>query len=98
MTVEDSLHSLLDNECLLFHCDWLGSDLRIGHLRITKDELRMPNDGSLRMNRSESKSQSYFTTCGLPPISSSWRQAPWDPRPEFLFYNWTVAVIFLTRG
>jgi hypothetical protein len=27
--------------------------------------------------------QSYFTTGDLPPISSSWRQALWDPRPEF---------------
>jgi hypothetical protein len=31
MTAWDSLHSLLDYECLLFHCDRLGSDLRIGH-------------------------------------------------------------------
>jgi hypothetical protein len=31
MTAEDSLHSLLDYECLLFCCDWLGSDLRISH-------------------------------------------------------------------
>jgi hypothetical protein len=31
MTVEDSFHSLLDYECLLFHCAQLGSDLRIGH-------------------------------------------------------------------
>jgi hypothetical protein len=31
MAAWDSLHSLLDYECLLFHCDWLGSDLRIGH-------------------------------------------------------------------
>jgi hypothetical protein len=31
MTVSDTLHSLLDYECLLFCCDWLGSDLRIGH-------------------------------------------------------------------
>jgi hypothetical protein len=29
MTV--SFHSLLDYECLVFHCDWIGSDLRIGH-------------------------------------------------------------------
>jgi hypothetical protein len=29
------------------------------------------------------QSQSYFTTGGLPPISSSWRQATWDSRPEF---------------
>jgi hypothetical protein len=26
------LHSLLGYECLLFYYDWLGSDLRIGHL------------------------------------------------------------------
>jgi hypothetical protein len=32
-----------------------------------------------------SQSQSYFTTGNLPPITSSWRQAPWDPRPEFIF-------------
>jgi hypothetical protein len=29
------------------------------------------------------QSQSYFTTGGLPPISSSWCQAPWDPGPVF---------------
>jgi hypothetical protein len=27
--------------------------------------------------------ESYFTTVGLPPISSSWRRAPWDSRPEY---------------
>jgi hypothetical protein len=48
MTVEDSLRSLLDYECLFFRCDWLGSDLRIGHLRITKDEWRTKN--RLRLN------------------------------------------------
>jgi hypothetical protein len=32
---------------------------------------------------SQSQSQIYFTTGGLPPISSSWCQAPWDLRPEF---------------
>jgi hypothetical protein len=31
------------------------------------------------------QSHSYFTTGNLPPISSSWRQAPWDSRPEILF-------------
>jgi hypothetical protein len=31
MSVWDSFHSFLDYECLLFHCDWLGSDLRVGH-------------------------------------------------------------------
>jgi hypothetical protein len=29
------------------------------------------------------QSQSHFTTGDLPPISSSWRQAPWDSRSEF---------------
>jgi hypothetical protein len=33
-----------------------------------------------------SDSQSYFTTGGLSPISSSWRQAPWDSRcSNFIF-------------
>jgi hypothetical protein len=32
-----------------------------------------------------SQSQSYFTTGDLPPISPSWRQAPWDSRPAFSF-------------
>jgi hypothetical protein len=31
------------------------------------------------------QSQSYFTTDGLQPISSSWHQAPWDSRPDFFF-------------
>jgi hypothetical protein len=31
MTAQDSLHSLLDHECLLFLRDWLGSDLQNGH-------------------------------------------------------------------
>jgi hypothetical protein len=37
---------------------------------------------SLFGSQSQSQSQSYFTTGGLPPISLSWRQAPWDSRPE----------------
>jgi hypothetical protein len=36
-------------------------------------------------SQSQSQSQCYFTTGSLPPINSSWRQAPWDPRSEFLF-------------
>jgi hypothetical protein len=34
--------------------------------------------------QSQRQSQSYFTTDGLPPISS-WRQPPWDSRPTFFF-------------
>jgi hypothetical protein len=33
-------------------------------------------------HKSQSQSQRYFTTGGLQPISSSWREAPWDSRPE----------------
>jgi hypothetical protein len=41
---------------------------------------------------SQSQSRSYFTTGGLLPISSSWRQAPWGTRPQILFIcNWTLA-------
>jgi hypothetical protein len=45
--------------------------------------------------QSQNQRQSYFTTGGLPPISSFWRQAPWDPWPEIFFSNWTLAVIVL---
>jgi hypothetical protein len=29
-----------------------------------------------QLTKTQSQSQSYFTTRGLPPINSSWRQAP----------------------
>jgi hypothetical protein len=47
-------------------------------------------------SRSQSQIQCYFTTSGLPPIISSWRQAPLDPRTE-IFCSWTLAVIVLTQ-
>jgi hypothetical protein len=34
-----------------------------------------------------SQSQSYFMTGSLPPISSSWHQAPWGSQPEMFFHN-----------
>jgi hypothetical protein len=42
--------------------------------------------------------QSYFTTGGLPLISSSWSRAPWESRPEFFSLNWTPAVIHITSS
>jgi hypothetical protein len=45
----------------------------------------------------QSQSHSYFTTGGLPPISSSWRQAPWDSRPVILFSNWILTVIVIMQ-
>jgi hypothetical protein len=50
-----------------------------------------------------SQSQSYFTTGGLPPINSSWRQAPWDSRLAMLYQLNTCChspyvTSFLRRG
>jgi hypothetical protein len=44
--------------------------------------------------QSQRQSQIYFTTDGLPAITSSWRQAAWDWR-TLLFFNWTLPVIVL---
>jgi hypothetical protein len=38
-----------------------------------------------KQSQSQSQSQSYFTTGGLPPISSSWPQAPWGLWPYIFF-------------
>jgi hypothetical protein len=50
-----------------------------------------------------SQSQSHFTTGGLPPISSSWPQAPWDSRRAFFFqlntcFHSPYVTFSLTRG
>jgi hypothetical protein len=66
MTVSDSLYSWLDYECLL--CDWLRSDLRIGHFfsfrcplvstpQLNNELLRMPNDWT------ELKSEMSWVLC-----------------------------------
>jgi hypothetical protein len=36
-------------------------------------------------SQNQSQSQSYFTTGGLPPISSSWRQAAWGSKSDTFF-------------
>jgi hypothetical protein len=38
-----------------------------------------------KCSENQRQSQSYFTTGGLPPISSFWRQAPWGSRPAIFF-------------
>jgi hypothetical protein len=43
------------------------------------------NDGCLTNPSCQSQSQSYFTTGGLPSLSSSWRQAPWGSRLRIFF-------------
>jgi hypothetical protein len=44
--------------------------------------LEAESTDSFFTNWKKSQSQGYFTTGGLPPISSSWRQTLWDSRPE----------------
>jgi hypothetical protein len=69
MTVYDSLHSLLDHERLLFHCDqW----------RTTSVWRTTPTKNLL-----SSESESYVTTKGQ-SASLSWNKAPiWGLRPDF---------------
>jgi hypothetical protein len=42
-------------------------------------------DSATSFCNSQSRSQSYFMTAGLPPISSPWRHAPWGSRPQIYF-------------
>jgi hypothetical protein len=73
MTAQDSLHLLLDYECLLFCRNWLGSHLRIDHFF------------SFRCPLSASLSLSYVTTDGQ-SASLSWNKAPiWGLRPDFYY-------------
>jgi hypothetical protein len=92
MAAWGSLHSLLDYECLLFHSEWLGSDLRIRHYESLRNKWRMPNDDSLP---NESESESYITTDGQ-PTSLSWIKAPiWGLQPDF-YYCQTVAGLLIS--
>jgi hypothetical protein len=44
----------------------------------------------------EREREIYFTTDGLPPICSSWRQASWDLRPEFFKLNTCCHRLYVT--
>jgi hypothetical protein len=44
------------------------------------------------ISQTQSQSQSYFTTGGLPPISSSWRQSL-ETHDHRFFSSWTPAVL-----
>jgi hypothetical protein len=45
-----------------------------------------PASGRTLTQPNQSQSRSYFTTDGLPPISSSSQHAPWDPPQRFFFH------------
>jgi hypothetical protein len=65
MTAQDSLHSLLDYECLLFYCDWLGSDLRSGQLFSS----RCPLVNTPQLNTQPSSTTELLNSL---PIESRW--------------------------
>jgi hypothetical protein len=77
-------------KCLLIRCDFLGSDLRIGHF--SSNESRLTSD----------QIYTSITTCGQ-SASLSWYQAPiWGLWPDFYYYQ-TIAGFWygaptLTRG
>jgi hypothetical protein len=85
------MSSLTNNECpvglaTLFYC------LRFETYIFVSSYDSQVNGGVIRPRlhsqthcQSQGQSQSYFTTDGLPPISSSWCRAPWDSRPELFF-------------
>jgi hypothetical protein len=62
MTVQDSLHSLLDYECLLFHCDeWRTKN----PLRLNSPELNFKANGiSVTMSYSSSVILGLFVATG----------------------------------
>jgi hypothetical protein len=116
----NQLQQLTINDCLRFapfcwttavfssYCDWLGSDLRIGHFFSFRCPLvNTPQQNTqlfacerritahLRVtNESKSKSQNYITTDGQ-SASLYWNKAPiWGLRPD-LYYCLTVAGLLM---
>jgi hypothetical protein len=101
MAAYDLLHSLLDYECLLFHCDWLASDFRIGHFYfrcplVSTPELNteLPYAWRTTAHFLLPWVESYVTTDGQ-SASLSWNKAPtWDLLPDF-YYCQTVAGLLM---
>jgi hypothetical protein len=78
ISVYDTFHSLLDHKRSFFLCDeWRRI---VAH---TLNCLKRRLFGECSFNQSQS--QSYFTTGALPPISSSWRQAPWNSLDTWVY-------------
>jgi hypothetical protein len=73
----------------LLFTSWLSTELNwIDNWAHTRTSyLTSPHSTELLTTDCRVKSQSYFTTGGLPPVSSSWRQAPWDSRHSNFFFQ-----------
>jgi hypothetical protein len=77
----------MDYECLLFYCDWFGSDLRAGHFFSFRCPLvNTPQLNTQLLNSLRSlESEPCVTTDGK-SASLSWNKAPiWGLRPEFCY-------------
>jgi hypothetical protein len=82
--------------CSVFYSRSLGTSSNSGHSSASHAEVlpvqRISRNWTVSILLSQS--QSYFTTGDLLAISSSWRQASWDSRPETIFFfNSTLAII-----
>jgi hypothetical protein len=75
--------------------DWLNA-IVLASTMVLVSESHETHDYNLLFDCSGSP-QIYFTTGGLVPISSSWRQAAWGSRPEIFFFNTTLAVVILMK-
>jgi hypothetical protein len=62
-------------------------NLKYEYLSIYLEELKKTKKNVTQDSRFSRQSQSHFMTGGLPPIISFWRQAAWDSRPVFFFFQ-----------
>jgi hypothetical protein len=94
LTVHDLLHSLLDHKRLPFYYD----ERRIPAHTLNCFERWLSLESTLIHFWRQSQSNNYFRTGGLPPISSSWGQAPWDSGPQFFQLNTCFHSLYVTSS
>jgi hypothetical protein len=64
---------------------FIGTSLQLQSIRTVHNQSKSRSIPCWATSVFSSQSQSHFMAGGLPPISLSSRQAPWDSRPAFLF-------------
>jgi hypothetical protein len=67
-------------------CAYLKNNLKLQDLTAVSIQITIFKDVMPYSSAVVYQSQSYFMTCGLAPINSSWRQAPRDSRPVTVFF------------
>jgi hypothetical protein len=71
---------------------WMVAPFQLSTLAPTKSSLHRLTD------KAQSQSQSYFTTGGLPPVTLSWRQAPWYSQRSFFQMNLCGHSLYVTSS